>query len=448
MVEHSLNQHVKTLNRALDSGTYNHVRLLLNHMPHAEVAHLLESSPPRERNILWKLLEPENEGEVLQELSEDVRAQFIKNKSTTELVTLLEDMETDDLADLLQELPNNITKLVLENLDIQNRQRAEAALAYPEDTAGGLMNTDFVTVRPDITMEVLLRYLRRLDDIPGMTDSLFVVNRKGFYVGAFPLTRALTSRSTASVRECMITDIEPIPVSMPARDVAQRFERMDLISAPVVDTHGLLVGRITIDDVIDVIREEADHSLMSLAGLEEDEDTFAPVLTSVRRRSLWLGVNLCTGAIPAFVVLYFDATIQHMVILAALMPIIANMGGVGGTQTLTLVIRGMALGQINPVNARYLIMREAAVGLISGLIWALVLGSIGWLFYNNWLLGLVIAGAMVSNLIIAAISGSCIPLLLRKMNIDPALAGGVLLTTVTDSAGFFVFLGLATLFLL
>ena len=438
-------RNLKTVNRALASGALSEVRQVLNNLPGAEAAHLLESSPPREREILWQLLSQEQETEVLQYLGEEVRVELLRDLPTEELVELIEDLDTDDLADLLQELPEQVTSRVLAGLDAQNRERLEQVMNYPEDTAGGLMNTDVITVRPEITFSVVQRYLRRLGDIPKTTDNLLVVNRKNQFVGVLPLTRVLISDPGTSVREAMITDVEAIPATQDAHEVAKLFERLDLVTAPVVDDNGMLVGRITIDDVVDVIMEEAEHSLMGMAGLDEDEDTFGSVWHTVRRRALWLGINLLTALAASAVISLFEDTLEKVVALAVLMPIVASMGGIAGSQTLTLVIRAMALGQVQAGNTRYLLTKELAVGALNGLLWALVIGATAALWFDDPSLGVIIGCAMILNLVVAAGAGAVIPMTMKRMGIDPALAGSVVLTTVTDIVGFMAFLGLATL---
>ena len=438
-------RNLKTVNRALASGTFSEVRQVLNNLPGAEAAHLIESSPPREREILWQLLNQEQETEVLQYLGEEVRVELLRDLPTEELVELIEDLDTDDLADLLQELPEQVTSRVLAGLDAQNRERLEQVMNYPEDTAGGLMNTDVITVRPEITFSVVQRYLRRLGDIPKTTDNLLVVNRKNQFVGVLPLTRVLISDPGTSVREAMITDVEAIPATQDAHEVAKLFERLDLVTAPVVDENGMLVGRITIDDVVDVIMEEAEHSLMGMAGLDEDEDTFGSVWHTVRRRALWLGINLLTALAASAVISLFEDTLEKVVALAVLMPIVASMGGIAGSQTLTLVIRAMALGQVQAGNTRYLLTKELAVGAFNGLLWALVIGATAALWFDDPSLGVIIGCAMILNLVVAAGAGAMIPMAMKRMGIDPALAGSVVLTTVTDIVGFMAFLGLATL---
>lgn len=442
----SIKSQVEILSEALDSGQFKQVARILNTgLSPSDIAHLLESTPPRERSLLWKLVDKELEGEVLQYLSDDIRAYFLSKLNAQELASVTEDFDLDDLVDLLQQLPDTVIGEVLNSMDTQDRMRVEEVLSYQEDTAGGLMNTDTITVRPDISIDVVLRYLRRHRSLPPMTDSLLIVNRRDEFIGVLPLTTMLVSSTSATVREVMDTDIEPIPVNMPDTEVAMIFERRDLVSAPVVNEQGKLVGRITIDDVVDVIREDADHSLMSMAGLDEDEDTFAPIGKTAKRRAVWLGINLITAFIASAVIGLFEHTIEKVVALAVLMPIVASMGGIAGSQALTLVIRGMALGQISGSNIRWLINREFVVGLLNGLLWAAVVASAAIVWFNDIYIGVIIAAALVINLIAAAIAGTALPIILKSQNIDPALAGGVILTTVTDVVGFMAFLGLATI---
>jgi|TARA_B110000908_G_scaffold91951_1_gene109042 magnesium transporter len=438
--------HLDQLNQALDSGALVKVRRLLDSLPAADVAHVLESSPPKARAVLWRLIEIDREREVLPFLSDEIRSQFLRQMDTEEVASITEGLEADDVADILQQLPDRVIREVLELMDLQDRQRVEHVLSYPEDTAGGLMNTDAITVRPKTLIEVVLRYLRRHDELPEMMDNLIVVNRRDEYIGLLPLRRVLVSDPGTTVREIMNTDIDAIPANMDDREVANLFERNDWVSAPVVDSDGKMIGRITIDDVVDVIREDADHSLMSLAGLGEDEDTFGSVLKTAPRRAVWLGVNLLTAFMASAVINVFEATLDKVVALAILMPIVASMGGVAGTQTLTVVIRGIALGQVGSNNSTWLINKELLVGVINGLCWSLVVAVAAALWFDDLLIGAIIAGATVINLITAALAGATIPILLHKLNIDPALAGGVALTTITDIVGFMSFLGLATWF--
>ncbi|MBT3146925.1 magnesium transporter [Neptunomonas phycophila] len=436
------------LNSALNSGAFQQVRFTLNStLRPVEVAHLLEKSPPKERQILWNLIHPENEGKVLQYLADDIQADILSKMDADRLLAITETLDTDDVADVLQQLPERITRELLQIMDQQNRERIEEILAYPEDTAGGLMNTDTVTIRPDITVETCLRYIRRHNEIPEMTDSLFVVSRKkNSYIGTLPLTKLLVSDPEITIREIMNTDIKPIPADMPDDKVASLFEKHDLVSAPVINKSGKLLGRITIDDVVDVIREDADHSLMSMAGLDEDEDTFAPLLKTTRRRAVWLGINLLTALLASSVIGLFQDTIDKVVALAVLMPIVASMGGIAGSQTLTLMIRGQALGHVERSNARWLLNRELLVSLLNGIIWAGVVAAVSMVWFSSQTIGIVIGLAIVINLIVGALAGTLLPLVLKAWGIDPALAGSVLLTTITDVVGFFAFLGLATYF--
>jgi magnesium transporter len=437
---------LEKLSTALESGTFVDVRRMLNGLPAADVAHLLESSPPNYRHILWQMVEVEREGEVLGELSDDLQAHFLSDMGAAEVAIITEGLEDDDIADILQQVPDRITREVLNAMDYQDRARLERVIQYPDDIAGGLMNTDTITIRARLTLDVVLRYLRRHDEIPEMTDNLIVVNRSDQYIGLLPLRTLLVSDPSVSVREMMVTDLEPIPVDMPDTEVARLFERNDWVSAPVVDEQGRLLGRITIDDVVDVIREDADHSFMSMAGLDEYEDTFAPVMRTAPRRAVWLGINLVTAFIAASMINLFQGTIEKVVALAVLMPIVASMGGIAGTQTLTVLIRGIAMGQVGRNNQAWLVNRELMIGILNGTLWALVVAVAASLWFDDWNIGLIIAAAMVINLITAALTGAILPLIMTRIKIDPALAGGVVLTTVTDVVGFVSFLGLATIF--
>jgi len=434
------------LYEALDSSSFEQVRRMLNGLSPGAIAHLLESSPPPSRRALWRLVDKDSEGEVLQELPDDIQAQFLRHMATKEVVEITEGMDVDDAADILQQLPDRVIREVLHSMKAQDRQRVESVLSYDEETAGGMMDTDTITIRPRFTLDVVLRYLRRHDELPDSTDNLIVVNRNDEYLGLLPLSRLLTTDTSVTVREVMVTDADPINALLPDNEVANLFERDNLVSAPVIDDNGKLLGRITIDDVVDVIREDADHAMMSMAGLDEEEDTFAPVLRTTPRRAIWLGINLLTAISASVVISIFQDTIDKVVALAILMPIVASMGGVAGSQTLTVVIRGMALGQVGRNNLRWLLTREAIVGLINGMLWALVMAVIAAWWFNDMAIGIIIAAAMVINLLTAAVMGALLPVMLRAMNIDPALAGSVALTTITDVVGFFAFLGLATYF--
>ncbi|WP_276668013.1 magnesium transporter [Thalassolituus oleivorans] len=438
-----------SLNAALESGALAKVQRILNSgLAPVDVAHLIESSPPKARKILWELVDKELEGEVLQYLSEELQSHFLSDMSAAEVVDMTADLDTDDVADMLQQLPERVTQEVLDSMDQVDRARVEAILGYPEDSAGGLMNTDTVTIRPEITLDVVLRYLRRHKSLPAMTDNLLVVNRQNEFIGLLPVSKLLVSDPQQTVREVMTTDAKIIPATMHDTDVAKLFERHDLVSAPVVDAAGVLIGRITIDDVVDVIRETADHSLMSMAGLDEDEDTFAPALKTSRRRAVWLGINLITALAASAVIGLFDKTIEQVVALAVLMPIVASMGGIAGSQVLTLVIRGQALGHLSGANFRWLFNRELIVAGINGILWAVVIAIVTFAWFHDIKIALIIGSSIIINLMVAAITGAALPLILKARGIDPALAGGVILTTVTDVVGFMTFLGLATLFYL
>lgn len=434
------------LNEALESGALEPARRMLNRgLAPVDVAHLLESSPPKERNVLWELIDPELQGDVLQYLGEDVQTEFLYRMDAQQVVSATEGLDVDDLADLLQRLPNTVIQEVLASMEAQERQRLETVLSYPEDTAGGLMNTDALTIRPDITLDVVLRYLRRHERLPEATDTLLVVTRSDKLIGGLPINRLLVSDPSMLVREVMDTDMVTITAMLHETDVASLFEKFDLISAPVVGTDGHLLGRITIDDVVDVIREGAEHRMMSLAGLDEEEDTFAPAWRTSRRRAVWLGINLITAFMAAAVIGMFEGTIQQVTALAVLMPIVASMGGIAGSQALTVLIRGIALGHVSGSNLRWLLNRELIVGALNGVLWAAVVAGIAVLWFKDIALGGIIAAAIVINLLIAALCGTLLPVALKKLKIDPALSGSVILTTVTDVIGFMAFLGLATL---
>ena len=443
---------IKTLTAALatalESGALTNVHKMLNSLHPAEIARLLESLPTHERRMAWELIEADLEGDVLSYASDEVRALLMREMDAQELVAATEGLETDDLVDILQDLPDAVIHTVLQSMDEQDRHRVVSALSYPEDTAGGLMNTDTITVRPDVTLDVVLRYLRQRGEIPEATDNLIVVTRADQYIGLLSLATLLTRDPALTVVEVMIRDVSGIPATLSTHEVAHLFEQRDLISAPVIDVDGSLLGRITIDDVVDVIRDEAEHSLMSMAGLHEEEDIFAPVVASARRRAVWLGINLATAFLASWVIGLFEATIEQIVALAVLMPIVASMGGIAGSQTITLVIRGMALGRVGAANARRLVMKEFAVGALNGVLWAIVVAAVATLWFHDYKIGLIIGAAMIINLVVAALTGAVLPLVIRRMGADPALAGTVILTTITDVVGFLAFLGLATIFLL
>lgn len=435
------------LRSALDQGTMRAVQRMVNAMHPAEVARLLEALPPAKREVVWDVVDPDTEGEILLELNEEARAALISGMEAEELVAAAEGLEADDLADLLSDLPEDVTRQVLRSMDQQDRERLTMLRGFPEDSAGGLMNMDTVSVRQDVTLEVVLRYLRMRGELPDKTDSLFVVDRHDRYMGSLSVTRLLTEDLERTVADLADAEVAGIDPSTPANEVAKLFQDRDLVSAAVVSADGRLLGRITVDDVVDVIREEADHSVLSMAGLDEDDDLFAGVARSARRRALWLSINLLTAVLAAYVVGLFEATIEKVVALAALMPIVASMGGIAGTQTVTLMIRGIALGQVQRANARWLLIREIAVGALNGVLLAAVVAIGTALVFRTWMVAAIIFAALLINLVAAALVGVLVPLALKRMKIDPALAGGVILTTFTDVIGFAALLGLGTIFL-
>ena len=437
-------QHFEEVLEGISRGSAADIKVLLASLRPSEVAGVLEANTPATRRIIWGLVDEEVRNQSLQYLQDDVRAEFLEAMDTAQLVAVADDLDTDDFADILQQLPTTITDQVLENLDSRDRARVESVLPYPEDSAGGLMNTDTITVRPRHAVELVLRYLRLRRDLPATTDALIVVNSRDEYLGMLPLTKLLTADATVTVREIMNTEEPAIHVGEADTEVAKLFSERDLISAPVVDDNGFLLGRITIDDVVDVIIEDAEEALLAPAGLVVDEDTFAPVRRAVRRRAIWLGINLVTALMAAAVISLFEDTIVKVVALAVLMPVVASMGGIAGTQTLTLVIRGQATGQLGRNNMLWMLNREFVIAALNGMLWATIVALGASYFFDDPKLGLVIAVAMVATILIAAVAGSLLPSLLRRLDIDPAIAGGVVLTTITDVAGFFIFLGLAS----
>ena len=437
-------EHLESVHRALETRSLEGFRALFDGMHPAEIALVLESLPPAARGVVWSVIDPEIHAEVFAEAEDAVRAVRLAELDPESLAAIAQDVDTDDAADLLQDLPENVIEEVLTALDAQERSRLESVLRYEEDTAGGLMNLDVVTIRPDVSLEVVTRFLRRRGEIPEKTNRLFVVDRENRYIGSLRLADLLINEPERTVEELVMDDLPAVSVDMDDAEVARLFEQLNLLTAPVVDANGTLLGRITIDDVVDVIRDEGDHSLMSMAGLDEEDDLFAPVLVAARRRALWLAANLATAFVAAWVIGRFEATIQELVALAVLMPVVASMGGVAGSQTLTIVIRALALGQISAANFGALMSRELWVGLINSAVWAGVVGLVAGLWFG---IALVASAALAINLVCAALSGAGIPMLLKRLNIDPALAGGVILTTVTDVVGFLALLGLGAWFL-
>ncbi|KAF1692962.1 magnesium transporter [Pseudoxanthomonas jiangsuensis] len=439
---------LRMLSDALDSGRLGPVRRLVNTLSPAEIGNLLESLPPGKREVVWGLVDPEDDGEVLVHVGEEVRESLIADMDPDELVAAVEDLDIDDLADLVEDLPDTVIDEVLKSMDRENRERLEQVLSYPEDSAGRLMNPDVVTVRADVNVDVVLRYLRLRGELPDHTDHLYVVSRRHQYLGRVPLAALVTHEDSTPINR-LIDDEQPaIDVGEGAQEVARQFSDHDWVSAPVVDDNNILLGRITIDDVVDIIREQAEHQAMGAAGLDEDEDLFSPVRRAVRGRVVWLGINLFTAFLAATVINQFDVTLQKIVALAVLMPIVAGIGGNAAVQVLTLMVRGLALGQVGSSNAGILLWKEIRVALINGLLIGGIVGVIAFLWFHSLLLSLVIALALMLNFCAAASAGVLLPLLLRRLNIDPAVAGTVGVTAVTDVMGFFCFLGLATLILL
>jgi magnesium transporter len=438
---------LRRLNDALEREAISEVYALVRELHPADIALLLESVPEGERDIVWSQLDPASVGEVLAEADDAIRASHMRQMAPQALAAVAQEVDPDDAADILQDLPEPVADEVLQAMDEQHRARLESVLAYPEDTAGGLMNVDVLTVRADVTLETVLRYLRRRGEIPERTNRLFVVGRDSEYLGMLRLADLLIRDPEDSVDAHIIRERDAIPATMASREVARLFEQRNLISAPVIDDAGVLIGRITIDDVVDVIRDEGEQALMRMAGLDEEDDIFASVFATSRRRMLWLGVNLATALLASWVIGLFADTIEKVVALAVLMPVVASMGGIAGSQTLTIVIRGMALGQVGQSNAGWLLNREVMVGFINSVLWAFVVAIVATYWFGQPALGVIVAVALVINLVIAAIAGTVLPLIMRRLLIDPALAGGVVLTTITDVVGFMTFLGLGAIFL-
>ena len=442
------NEQIKYLVEAIESDREQDLRPMLAELHPVDTARLLESLTPEQRPAIWAEQSNADRGEILVEVSDGVREDLLQGMDNPELVNAIRDLDIDDIADVIPDLPDDVLADVLFTVDKEARAGLDEVLSYPEDTAGGLMNVDAVAVRENITTRVVIRYLRLKGEIPENTDKLFVVDRKGRLMGVLPVTLLLTS--PADERVGRLVDREPISFRAmePQDNVTGAFEKYNLVSAAVVDEQDRLLGRITIDDVVDVIRESADQSLMARAGLIDDEDIFAPVTKSAKSRALWLGVNLITAISASWVIGQFEETIEKLVALAVLMPIVASMGGNAGTQTLTIVIRGLSVGTISQANAWRVLKKELLVGSLNGLIWAFAVAVVATVWYHDYGLGIIIAMAMVINLIVSALAGVGLPLLLQRLGIDPALAGGVALTTLTDVVGFFALLSLAAVFLM
>ena len=440
--------HLDAVRKALGAGRLKRVAKTLRRMHPAKVAGLLEAMPPEERSAVWSMVDTDRTGKVLTYLHDEIRDALAGELDLDDLVASAQHLELDDLVDLIQGLPAELGSRLMQSATGSRREQLESMLSYPEDSAGGLMNADAIEVRADVKVGTVLRYLRLLESLPPQTDMLMVVDRQGHYRGALRLGALIVAIPTRRVSELMQTDIAGIPVDTDSADVARMFQDLDLLSAPVVDANNRLIGRITVDDVVDLIRENSDRTMMQMAGLDDEADMFAPVLVSSRRRAVWLGINLVTAFLAAWVIGRFQATLSQLVALAVLMPIVASMGGIAGSQTLTLVIRGLALGQVQKGNIRILLNREVGVSILNGILWAVVIALLAVAWFGEWGIGAVLGAAILINLLCAALAGLAIPLILDRLGIDPALAGSVILTTVTDVIGFFAFLGLATVLLL
>jgi len=447
MTEKETEQQTVALVENICQGSLEAAGKIMKAMHPAEIADAVESLPPARRRILWNVIDLEIEGDILMEVGDEVRESLVRNMDTAELLAATEQLDLDDLADFVQSLPEKLTAEVLAGMDRQNRMRLEQVLAYPEDSAGGLMNLDTITVRGNVTLDVVLRFLRLRGNMPRHTDRLWVTDRYGHYQGELPLRALLTNSTDTLVSDITKRTIEPFGVLTSESEVARMFEDFDLVSAPVVDDNNVLLGRVTIDDVVDVIREEAEQSVLSMAGLKQEDDIFAPIIRSTRKRALWLGFNLMTALLASWVIAQFETTLERVVTLAVLMSVVPSMGGIAGSQTLTLVIRGQALNQISKNNLRDLLTREVAIGLLNGILWAVIVAALVWLWFGDEQIGLIIGVALIANMVTAAYAGAMLPIVMRRMGVDPALAGGVALTTVTDVVGLTVFLGLATLLL-
>lgn len=448
MIEEDIEQLRQEVSIALEADDKVEILKLLSSVNLAEIALLLDSLPAQQRDSIWPLIESSDLGAVLLETQDDISDAKLKELDPEEIAAIVETLpDVDDQADIILALPTDKLVQTLHTLDENKREMLESVLSYSEDTAGGLMNIDQVTVRADVSLDVVLRYLRIRGELPDHTDQLFVTDRHDHYLGSLYLRDLLTNDPDVEVKNIMRTDVDAMHVHMSDNEVAREFENYDLVSAAIVDEEHRLIGRITIDDVVDVIRDEGDHSIMGMAGLSEEEDMFSPVLVTSRRRGIWLGINLLTAFLAAYVIGFFEDILDQVVALAILITIVPSMGGIAGSQTLTIAIRGLAIGQLGSSNYRSLIKKEISVGLINGLLWALVVASLSIIWFGNFAIGMVIAFALVVNLLAGAFGGAVIPVVLRQIGIDPAIAGGVVLTTVTDVVGIIAFLGLATLVL-
>ncbi len=438
---------LESLHEALEQDNKPLARSVVDALHPSEIADLIEGLPKQQRYEVWQLVDSEVEGDVLSHTQDAVRAELMEQMLPHEVAQATQDLDTDDVADILQDLPEPIAESILLAMDEQNRHRLASVMTYPEDSAGGLMNLDVTSVRADVSLDVVTRYLRRVGDIPEDTNNIMVVDRDNHYLGVLHLTDLLLKEQATTVGE-WLEEAPFLKANAPTSDVTKLFEQRDLVSAAVVDEEGMLLGRVTIDDVVDVIQSEAEQTVRSMAGLSSDDDMFASVISSTRRRAVWLGINLMTVFLGSWVIGRFEDTIQQLVALAVLLPVVAGMGGIAGSQTLTIAIRGIAQGQLVKSNVKPLLIKELMVGVLNGLIWSCIVSLVVIFWFDDQALGLIIGLAMLINLVIAALAGALIPFILKSFGIDPAIAGGVVLTTVTDVVGFMTFLGLATLYLI
>ena len=439
---------LSTIINDLEKDKATNIQNTLSSLNPSEIARLLESLTQRERNVLWQMVDQEDEGEILKELIEEVRQNLISQMNASELIAATQDMELDDLADILSDLPNQITDQVIKALDKQDQNRLESVISYDENTAGGLTNPKIISIRRGVNIDGLMKYLRNMHALPENTNYIYVINRDNQYIGAVKLVDLFTQSKEMPIEEIMDSNVKAIHADVLAEEVAIEFQDLDLISAPVTDSNNRLLGQITIDDVVDVIQDQVNSEMFNMAGLDDEDDMFAPIFISSKRRAVWLGANLVAAFIVATAVSLFQETLDQIVILAVLMPIVASMGGVAGNQTLILVIRGIAMGKIQKSNAIKLLNKEALVALLNGFIWSIVVSIFAVILFNTkWEIGIIVGLSMLINIIASAIAGVSIPFFLKRIGIDPALAGGVMMTTLTDVLGFITFLGLATLFL-
>ena len=439
---------LSTIINDLEKDKATNIQNTLSSLNPSEIARLLESLTQRERNVLWQMVDQEDEGEILKELIEEVRQNLISQMNASELIAATQDMELDDLADILSDLPNQITDQVIKALDKQDQNRLESVISYDENTAGGLTNPKIISIRRGVNIDGLMKYLRNMHALPENTNYIYVINRDNQYIGAVKLVDLFTQSKEMPIEEIMDSNVKAIHADVLAEEVAIEFQDLDLISAPVTDSNNRLLGQITIDDVVDVIQDQVNSEIFNMAGLDDEDDMFAPIFISSKRRAVWLGANLVAAFIVATAVSLFQETLDQIVILAVLMPIVASMGGVAGNQTLILVIRGIAMGKIQKSNAIKLLNKEALVALLNGFIWSIVVSIFAVILFNTkWEIGIIVGLSMLINIIASAIAGVSIPFFLKRIGIDPALAGGVMMTTLTDVLGFITFLGLATLFL-